>query len=78
MKIVYKILLVSILLVSLGLTRTSGKFSASDSFFDRVELHKKALIVEDERSNSEEGSLKWKRRHKRRKKAPYRRPRRGK
>ena len=77
MNIIYKILAVSILVVSLGLARTSGNFSASDSFFDRIKINK-PLIIEDDRSNNEEGSLKWKRRHKRRKKAPNRRPRRGK
>ena len=77
MNIIYKILAVSILVVSLGLARTSGNFSSSDSFFDRTNINK-PLIIEDERSNNEEGSLKWKRRHKRRKKAPNRRPRRGK
>jgi len=78
MNIVYKILTIAILVLSLGLARTSGNFSASESYFDRVEFHKKPLFIEDERSGNEEGSLKWKRRHKRRKKAPNRRPRRGK
>jgi hypothetical protein len=78
MNIIYKILVVSILVVSLGLARTSGNFSSSDSFFSKTGNDNKPLIVEDERSNNEEGSLKWKRRHKRRKKAPNRRPRRGK
>ena len=64
--------------MSLVLARTSGNFeSFSESFFKKAQDHKKALIVDEERSNSE-GSLKWKRRHKRRKKAPNRRPKRGK
>ena len=47
------------------------------SFFERAGSINKTLIVEDDRSQAE-GSLKWKRRHKRRKKAPNRRPKRGK
>ena len=76
MNIIYKILALSILVVSFGFARTSGNFSSSDSFFDRN--YNKPLVLEDERSGNEDGSLKWKRRHKRRKKAPNRRPRRGK
>ena len=66
------------LIMSLGFARTSGKFNSADSFLDRVNSHNKTLIFSDERSGDEENSLKWKRRHKRRKKAPNRRPRRGK
>ena len=79
MKAIYKILGVSLLTMSLGLARTSGKFlSTSDSFFDRAGLFNKPVFVEDDRYGNDEDSLKWKRRHKRRKKAPNRRPRRGK
>ena len=78
MNIMYKILVLSILVMSFGLARTSGKFNSSDSFFDRANNGNKPLVIADERSGNEEASLKWKRRHKRRKKAPNRRPRRGK
>ena len=78
MNIMYKILVLSILVMSFGFTRTSGKFNSLDSFFDRVNNNNKPLIIGDERSGNEEASLKWKRRHKRRKKAPNRRPKRGK
>ena len=77
-KPIYKILTIAILIMSVGLARTSGKFSSSSGFFDRPDSHNKPLVVEDDRSNNQDGSLKWKRRHKRRKKAPNRRPRRGK
>ena len=78
MNIMYKILVLSILVMSFGFARTSGKFNSFDSFFDRANNYNKPLFVEGERSGNEEASLKWKRRHKRRKKAPNRRPRRGK
>ena len=78
MNIMYKILVLSILVMSFGFARTSGKFNSFDSFFDRANNHNKPLFIEEERSGNEEASLKWKRRHKRRKKAPNRRPRRGK
>ena len=74
----YTILTLLISTMSLVFARTSGNFNAfSDSFFDRAGSLKKAAILEDDRSY-EENSLKWKRRHKRRKKAPNRRPKRGK
>ena len=78
MNIMYKILVLSILVMSFGFARTSGKFNSFDSFFERANNQKKPLVLQDERSGNEEASLKWKRRHKRRKKAPNRRPRRGK
>ena len=64
--------------MSLGMARTSGKFSSVDSFLERVGPSNKSLVIKDDRSNNDDGSVKWKRRHKRRKKAPNRRPRRGK
>ena len=78
MNIMYKILALSLLVLSFGFARTSGKFSSSDSFFVVASHQNKPLVLKDERSNGDEGSLRWKRRHKRRKKAPNRRPRRGK
>ena len=74
----YTILAVLISAMSLVFARTSGNFNAfSDSFFDKAGSVNKTLILDD-KSSQEEGSLKWKRRHKRRKKAPNRRPKRGK
>jgi len=78
MNIMYKILVLSILVMSFGFARTSGKFNSFDSFFERLNNQNKPLVLQDERSGGAEDSLKWKRRHKRRKKAPNRRPRRGK
>ena len=78
MNIMYKILVLSVLVMSFGFARTSGKFNSADSFLDRVNSHNKTLVLSDERSGNEDASLKWKRRHKRRKKAPNRKPRRGK
>ena len=78
MNIMYKILVLSILVMSFGFARTSGNFDSFDSFFERANNNNKPLMIEDERPGNEGASLKWKRRHKRRKKAPNRRPRRGK
>ena len=78
MNMKYTILAVLISAMSLVFARTSGNFNAfSDSFFDKAGSVNKTLILDD-KSSQEEGSLKWKRRHKRRKKAPNRRPKRGK
>ena len=77
MNIMYKILALSVLVMSFGFTRTSGNFSSSDGFFDRTNNHNKPLFIEDERSGNEGASLKWKRRHKRRKKGKNRSPQRG-
>ena len=78
MNIMYKILIMSILVTSFGMARTSGKFSSADDFLERTGPSHKSLVIKDDRSNNDDGSVKWKRRHKRRKKAPNRRPRRGK
>lgn len=78
MNIMYKILIMSILVTSFGMARTSGKFRSADDFLERTGPSYKSLVIKDDRSNNDEGSVKWKRRHKRRKKAPNRRPRRGK
>ena len=77
MNIIYKILTVVVLLGSWSFARTSENFNSLDSFFEQYKSSAKSLVTK-ERSENEGNSLKWKRRHKRRKKAPNRRPKRGK
>ena len=75
MNYVYYILL-TVSLVSFAFTRTSGNFSVPSSFAQKDSYAaKKSFIPNDD--NGGEDSLKWKRRHKRRKKDKNRRPQRG-
>ena len=63
-----------VLLLSLSFARTSGKYSMPDSFTQIKEVPKSEYVPG---SDGEDNSLKWKRRHKRRKKARNRKPERG-
>ena len=77
MKMVYKILLVSVLGLSLSLARTSGKFPTPDDFLSsKNSPHSKKEFTQGAGDTSDQ-SIKWKRRHKRRKKDKNRRPQRG-
>tara|TARA_B110000438_G_scaffold303509_1_gene365313 strand:- start:420 stop:659 length:240 start_codon:yes stop_codon:yes gene_type:complete len=73
-----KILLITFLLASFVLARTSGNYSSQDSFM-RTKIagttHK--TYTPNEMSDQDDNSLKWKRRHKRRKKDRKRKPSRG-
>ncbi len=73
MKNIITILSVTLLL-SLSFARTSGKYSMPDSFRQLKEVPKSEYVPG---SDNEDNSLKWKRRHKRRKKARNRKPERG-
>ena len=76
MKIIYKILLVSVLGLSLSFARTSGKFPTPDDFLSsKNSPHNKKMFTEDNQSGDQ--SVKWKRRHKRRKRDKNRRTQRG-
>ena len=77
MKTIYNILLVSALGLSFVFARTSGKFETADGFLNakNISSTKKAFKEEDRQSSDQ--SVKWKRRHKRRKKDKNRRPQRG-
>jgi len=77
MNTIYKILTAMVVLGSCLFARTSNNFQPLDSFFEQYQSSAKSIIKE-ERAENDAGSLKWKRRHKRRKKAPNRRPKRGK
>ena len=77
MNAVYKILTIVGILGACAFARTSNGFNSLDSFFEQYQSSTKPVFQEN-RSEDGADSLKWKRRHKRRKKAPNRRPKRGK
>ena len=75
----YKILVISAVVLSFGFARTSGNFEVSDGFLERIkQIKEKPAFTPLDKKTDDGGSLKWRRRHKRRKKAPNRRPQRGK
>ena len=73
---IYKILLLSVLGFSLSFARTSGKFPTPEDFLSaKNSPHTKKEFSQG--SGESDQSLKWKRRHKRRKKDKNRRKKRG-
>ena len=77
MKTIYKILLIGLLGASLSFARTSTKFATPNDFLNSKNSPSyKKLLVENTDETSEQ-TIKWKRRHKRRKKSKNRRPQRG-
>tara|TARA_B100001750_G_C14917717_1_gene307779 strand:+ start:245 stop:472 length:228 start_codon:yes stop_codon:yes gene_type:complete len=73
---IYKILLLSVLGLSLSFARTSGKFPTPEDFLSaKNSPHAKKEFTQG--SGESEQSVKWKRRHKRRKKDKNRRKQRG-
>ena len=78
MTTINKILLITFLLASFVLARTSGKYSAEDSFMrTKISGSTHKTFTPNESKDQENDSLKWKRRHKRRKKDKKRKPSRG-
>jgi len=76
MKYLIKIILLSFILSCVAFARVSGKHSGPDHFAkNKTGAPKKEYVPGN--SNGDEDSIKWKRRHKRRKKAKNRRPQRG-
>ena len=76
---IYKILLLCLVFSSVAMARTSGKYEAPESFM-RSKIAgstKKAYTPSQTKENGDENSVKWKRRHKRRKKDTKRKPSRG-
>ena len=72
-----KILMLSVLGLSLSFARTSGKFPTPDDFLSsKNSPHAKKLFTDDSKESSDQ-SIKWKRRHKRRKRDKNRRAQRG-
>ena len=73
---IYKILLLSVLGLSLSFARTSGKFPTPEDFLSAKNApHGKKEFTQG--SGESEQSVKWKRRHKRRKNDKNRRKQRG-
>ena len=73
---IYKILLLSVLGLSLSFARTSGKFPTPEDFLSaKNSPHTKKEFTQG--SGESDQSVKWKRRHKRRKKDKNRRKQRG-
>ena len=74
---IYKILLVGALVLSCAFARTSGKYEAPESFMrSKISGSSKKIFMPSE-TKENDNSLKWKRRHKRRKKDTKRKPSRG-
>ena len=77
MKMIYKILLLSVLGISLSFARTSGKFPTPEDFLSsKNSPHTKKEFTQGSGGSGDQ-SVKWKRRHKRRKKDKNRRKQRG-
>ena len=76
MNAVYKILTIVGILGACAFARTSNSFNSLDSFFEQYQSSTKPVFQEN-RSEDGSDSLKWKRRHKRRKKSKNRKPHRG-
>ena len=74
---IYKILLLGLLVASLSFARTSGKYETPESFISYKISGSSEKIFTPYESKENDNSLKWKRRHKRRKKDTKRKPSRG-
>jgi len=64
--------------ISAVFARVSDNYMSADIVFGMKPFSSKPFISSDPSYEDQENSLKWKRRHKRRKKAPNRKPQRGK
>ena len=77
MKIIYKILLLSVLGLSLCFARASEKFATPNDFLSsKNSPYTKKIFSEDSKGSGNQ-SVKWKRRHKRRKRDKNRQSKRG-
>tara|TARA_B100000686_G_C16726821_1_gene938279 strand:+ start:998 stop:1225 length:228 start_codon:yes stop_codon:yes gene_type:complete len=73
---IYKILLLSVLGLSLSFARTSGNFPTPEDFLSSKNSPSKKEFTQGSGESGDQ-SVKWKRRHKRRKKDKNRRKQRG-
>lgn len=73
----YKILLFGLLVASLSFARTSGKYKTPESFISYKISGSSEKVFTPSESKENDNSVKWKRRHKRRKKDTKRKPSRG-
>jgi len=74
---IYKILLVGTLVLSCAFARTSGKYEVPESFMRSKISGSNDKVFTPSETKENDNSLKWKRRHKRRKKDTKRKPSRG-
>ena len=74
---IYKILLLGVLGFSLSFARTSGKFATPDDFLNSKNSPNPQKTFTGNSKDDSDMSIKWKRRHKRRKRDKNRRPQRG-
>ena len=73
-----KLFAVTVICMSVVFARVSDNYTSADIIFSMKPFSSKPFISSDLSCDDQENSLKWKRRHKRRKKAPNRKPQRGK
>ena len=73
-----KLFTVVAICISAVFARVSDNYTSADIVFGMKSFSSKPFISSDSSCEDQENSLKWKRRHKRRKKAPNRKPQRGK
>ena len=74
---IYKILFFALLVASFGFARTSGKYATPESFILSKISGSSDKSFSPAATKENENSIKWKRRHKRRKKDQKRKPSRG-
>ena len=77
-KSINRLFTVAVICISAVFARVSVIYMSADIVFGMKSFSSKPFISNDSSYEDEENSLKWKRRHKRRKKAPNRKPQRGK
>ena len=77
-KTLNKLFTVAAICVSTVFARISDSYTSADIVFGMKSFSSKPLVSSELSCEDQENSLKWKRRHKRRKKAPNRKPQRGK
>ena len=73
-----KLFTVAAICMSAIFARVSDSYTSADIVFGMKSFSSKPFVSSDLSHEDQENSLKWKRRHKRRKKAPNRKPQRGK
>ena len=73
-----KLFTVAAICMSVVFARVSDNYAPADIAFGMKSFSSKPFLSSDLSYEDQENSLKWKRRHKRRKKAPNRKPQRGK
>ena len=77
-KSINRLFTIAAICISAVFARVSDNYASADIVFGMKSFSSKPYISSDSSYEDQENSLKWKRRHKRRKKAPNRKPQRGK